>query len=186
MKTKRLVRELTACSMAIALAGAAPTALAGDDQPKRGMTGPGMMDGYGPQANGPCMPNGYGPGMMHGNGMMPGYGPGMMPGYGSGMMPGYGPGMMPGYGAGSSNLGRLTEGQQERLREIQQEAQEERWDQIREMQERHREFYRLQLADEPDYEAIKEKSREISELRQEMMEQHINTQKKMREALEQN
>ncbi|MCL7744140.1 hypothetical protein LV476_04125 [Guyparkeria hydrothermalis] len=203
MRKSTFVRELTACSLAIALAGAAPTAVADNDQPRRGMMGPGMMDGYGPYGPGygmqgaaPCVPGGYGPGMMgpgmmhgYGPGMMqgygPGYGPGMMPGYGAGMMQGYGPGMMaPGYGTGSSNLGRLTEKQRERLRELQQEEQQEHLELMQQMQEHQRELYRMQLADDPDYEAIKKKSRHLNELQQEMAEERIEMHRKMRDILE--
>ena len=206
---KRLLRELTACGLAATMLTAAPAALAEDDQPRRGMMGPGMMgpgmmnnsgpygSGYGMRGAPPCTPGGYGPGMMgpgmmqgYGPGMMQGYGPGMMggygPGYGPGMMQGYGPGMMaPGFGMGSSNLGRLTEEQHERLRELQQQEQKELWESMQKMQDRQREIQRMQLADEPDYDAIKEKSREISELQQEMAEERIDMHKRMREALDQ-
>ena len=203
MKQTRLVRNLTACSLAAALLGAAPMmAVADDDRPRRGMMGPGMMEGYGPygpgygmQGAGPCAPGGYGPGMM-GPGMMQGYGPGMMqgygPGYGPGMMQGYGPmhgyggGMMaPGYGVGSSNLGRLTEKQRERMQELQQEEQKDHWELMQKMQERQRELYRMQLADEPDYDAIKKKSRELGKLQQEMAEERIEMHRQMRNVLEQ-
>lgn len=203
MKQTRLVRNLTACSLAAALLGAAPMmAVADDDRPRHGMMGPGMMEGYGPygpgygmQGAGPCAPGGYGPGMM-GPGMMQGYGPGMMqgygPGYGPGMMQGYGPmhgyggGMMaPGYGVGSSNLGRLTEKQRERMRELQQEEQKDHWELMQKMQERQRELYRMQLADEPDYDAIKKKSRELGKLQQEMAEERIEMHRQMRNVLEQ-
>ncbi|KTG17531.1 MULTISPECIES: periplasmic heavy metal sensor [unclassified Guyparkeria] len=211
MKQIRLVRNLTACSLAVALLGSAPMmAVADDDQPRRGMMGPGMMDGYGPygpgygmQGAGPCAPGGgygsgmMGPGMMHGYGpgMMQGYGPGYgqgmmqgygpMHGYGGGMMQGYGPGMMaPGYGMGSSNLGRLTEKQRERMRELQQEEKKEHWERMQKMQQHQRELYRMQLADEPNYDAIKEKSRELGKLQQEMAEERIEMHRKMRDVLE--
>ena len=203
MKQSKLVRNLTACSLAAAMLGAMPLAVAGDDRPPRA-----MMDGYGPhgpsygmQGAGPCVPGGgYGPGTM-GPGMMQGYGPGMMrgygpgygagygpgpmQGYGPGMMQGYGPGMMgPGYGAGSSNLGRLTDKQRERIGKLQQKNQEEHWKLMQKMQDRQRELYRMQLADDPDYEAIKEKSRELGELQQEMAEERIEMHRQMRNVLE--
>ena len=197
MNKSRLVRELTACTLAAAVVGATPAALADDDTPRRGMMGPGMMmDGNGPygpgygqgmHGGGPCV---YGPGAMHGSGqgmMMPGYrmmgpgysmGPGMMgPGYG------YGP-MMGGYGWGSSNMGRLTEQKAERLREIQQERWQQHAELMEQMHERQRELYRMQLADDPDYEAIKKKSREIGKLQQEMALHRIEAHQQMQEALE--
>lgn len=199
MKQTSLIRKLTACSLAATLMSAAPMmAMADDDRPHRGMMGSGMMDGYGPgygmQGAAPCAPGSYGPGMM-GPGMMhgygPAYGPGMMQGYGpmhgygGGMMQGYGPGMMaPGYGVGSSNLGRLTEKQRERMRELQQEEREAHWELMQKMQERHRELYRMQLADDPDYDAIKKKSRELGKLQQEMAEERIEMHRQMRNVLE--
>ena len=116
MRRARLARELTACTLAVALAGAASTALADDDMPRRGMTGPGMMDGTGPHGPGYGygQGQGYGPGYGYGQGQGygPGYGYGMRGGgpcggYGRGMTGpgygGYGPGMVgPGYGRGAS------------------------------------------------------------------------------------
>ncbi|WP_322520678.1 hypothetical protein SR882_07725 [Guyparkeria halophila] len=242
MIRKRLLRELTACGLAATMLTAAPAVLADDDKPRRGMYGPGMMDGSGPygpgygqgygqgygpgygmQGGAPCTPGaGYGQGMMgpgmmgpgmmgpgygggygggYGHGMMqPGYGPGMMgPGYGAG----YGPGMMgPGYGQGMMGSGGygpmmngsgpgwggqpLSEKQRERMRELQQEEQKAHWERMQKMQDRQRELQRLQLAEEPDYDAIKEKSREIGELQQQMAEERIEMHKRMREALDQN
>jgi Spy/CpxP family protein refolding chaperone len=57
---------------------------------------------------------------------------------------------------------------------------------MQKMQDRQRELQRLQLAEEPDYDAIKEKSREIGELQQQMAEERIEMHKHMREALDQN
>lgn len=165
----------------------------------------GYGQGYGPgygMANGaPCTPGaGYGPGYgagMMGPGMMgPGYG-GYGGGYGQGMMgPGYGPGMMGPGMMGPGNYGPmmngsgpgwggepLSERQRERVRELQQEEQKEHWERMQKMQDRQRELQRLQLAEEPDYDAIKEKSREIGELQQQMAEERIEMHKRMREAL---
>lgn len=103
MRTVRLVRELTACALAVAVAGAAPAALSDEHMPRQGMYGPGMMDGSGPY--GP----GYGPGMMGPGG---GYGPGMMgPGYRGGCQPGMmGPGYGGGYGPGMMGPGMMGPG----------------------------------------------------------------------------
>lgn len=213
MRQASIFRQITACVLATALVGAAPAALADNDMPRRGMMGPGMMNGGGPygpgygqghgygpgmQGAGPC--GGYGPGMMGpgygygpgygmGPGMMQGYGPGMMgPGYGMGpgmmMGPGYGP-MMGGYGWGSSNMGRLTEKQVERLRQIQQDEWKNNAKLMQQMQERQRELYRMQLADQPDYDAIEKKSRQIGQLQQQMTQHRIEMQKRMQEALDQ-
>lgn len=170
--------------------------------------GPGMMGpggGYGPGMMGPgyrggCQPGmmdpgyggGYGPGMMgrgssYGPGMMMrGYGPGMMGpgqggGYGPGMMgPGYGGGYVPEWGAGGQ---RLTDQQRDRLRDVQGEQHDKQVELMQKMQERQRELYRLQLADEPNYEAIKQKSREIGNLQQKMAEERIEAHKRMEKAL---
>ncbi|MCL7744383.1 periplasmic heavy metal sensor [Guyparkeria hydrothermalis] len=197
MRKARLIRELTACTLAVAIVGAAPASFA-DDEPRRGAYGPGMMmgGGYGP---------GYGPGMM-GGGYGPGYGPGMMgrgyggnygPGYGSGYGPGmmgggYGPGMMgPGYGGGYApewgwNGQRLTDQQRDRLRAIQEDQQEKQYKLMQKMQDRQRELYRMQLAADPDYEAIKKKSREIGDLQQQMAQERIEAHKRMEKALGEN
>ncbi len=104
------------------------------------------------------------------------------------MMGGYGPGMMglgydgyaPQWRAG---VQRLTDRQRDRLRDIQAEQHEKQFELMREMQDRQRELYRMQLADEPDYEAIKKKSREIGDLQQKMAEERIEAHKRMEKAL---
>lgn len=227
MRKVRLVRELSACALAVVVAGAAPAALSDEHMPRQGMYGSGMMGGSGPY--GPGFGSGYGPGMMgpgggYGPGMMGpgyrggcqpgmmdpgyggGYGPGMMGrgssygpgmmmrGYGPGMMGpgqggGYGPGMMgPGYGGGyvpewGAGGQRLTDQQRDRLRDVQGEQHDKQVELMQKMQERQRELYRLQLADEPNYEAIKQKSREIGNLQQKMAEERIEAHKRMEKAL---
>ncbi len=104
--------------------------------------------------------------------------------------------MMGGYGPGIRGLGydgyapqwraggqRLTDRQRDRLRDIQAEQHEKQFELMRKMQDRQRELYRMQLADEPDYEAIKKKSREIGDLQQKMAEERIEAHKRMEKAL---
>jgi len=185
-----------------------------DDDRPRGSPGPGMMhDGgaYGPgmmrgggSGYGPGMSPGYGNGYGPGYGMMPGYGPGMMPGYGHGPgmmqgygpMPGYGPmqgpgmGMMPGYGPGTWDQGQqrypheLTDEQRQRLQRIQREHQERNWELMDRMREEQRRLYRLDQAPTPDWDAIEKSTRRLGELRQQMIERELQTQRRTHELLQ--
>ena len=205
MRQRTHWRQLAACSLAAALLGSSPVALGADtdqDRP-RGTQGPGMMHdggGYGPgmmRGGGP----GYGPGTRsgydngYGRGYENGYGPGygMMPGYGPGMMQGYdpmhGPGMMPGYGPRMGDQDQryprdLTDEQRQRLQRIQREHQERNWELMDRMREEQRQLYRLEQDATPDWDEIEKSTRRMGELRQQMIERRLQTQRRMHEVLQ--
>lgn len=177
MNNTRHFSRLAAYTLAVVLAGTAPTLLAA--QPKIppqsdyggwgcGM-GPGMMGGYG---------GGYGmgPGMMGGYGH--GMGPGMMGGYGHGM----GPGMMGGYwGSGLD----LTEEQQAKINKIQDESRKSHWALMSTMMDQQAKLRDLYSAPKRDAAAIDEAYKAFGKLQQQMYDTSVEAQKRMEAVLTQ-
>lgn len=190
MNNTRHFRQLAAYTLAIVLAGAAPSLWAA--QPKTspqaqggyggwgyGM-GPGMMGsyggGYGGYGMGPGMMGGYGYGM--GPGMMGGYGmgPGMMGGYGYGM----GPGMMGGYwGSGID----LTEEQQAKINKIQDETRKTHWALMSAMMDQQAKLRDLYAAPKRDQAAIDQAYKAFGNLQQQMYNTSVDAQKRIEAVL---
>ncbi len=158
--------------------------------------GPGMMGGYGGGGMGPGMMGGYGGGYgmgsgMMGPGMMGGYGggygmgsgmmgPGMMGGYGGGygMGPGMmGPGMMGGYG-GCSGYGtgqgmNLSETQRTKLRDLNDQLRKEHWNVMGKMMDVYNKLRDAYATEKPDPNEIGTLYSQVSQLRQQMIEAHV-------------
>ena len=158
--------------------------------------GPGMMGGYGGYGMGPGMMGGYGgygmgPGMMGGYGGY-GMGPGMMGGYGGygmapGMMGGYGgygmgPGMMGGYGGyGPAVAGvlDLTDQQQRKIEDIQENLGKQQWGL---MQSMHSQMLALPQAydqENLDVDAIMKTQKALSDTRLQMLRNNLEAQKQI-------
>lgn len=149
--------------IALLLAGGASVAHACD----------GYYEGYGYGMGQGMM--GMGPGMMSpgmmGPGMM-GMGPGMM---GSGMM---GPGMMGGYGAGPGML-NLTEQQQNKMAQIQEEVRRKHWDLMGKMNAEQMKLQQLYYSGKRDSAAIEAQHKKVYQLQREMDESRIDAQGRM-------
>ncbi len=119
---------------------------------------------------------GYGYGM--GQGMM-GMGPGMM-GMDHGMMGGYGmgPGMMGGYGAGQG-MPSLTEQQQNKMAQIQEEVRKKHWDLMGKMNEEQMKLQQLYYSGKRDSAAIEAQHKKIYQLQREMDESWLDAQGRM-------
>jgi len=163
MNTTRHFSRLAACSLVVALTGAAPALQAEQTDP----------------------PNPYGPGMMGGYGM----GPGMMGGYGMGhgMMGGYGmgPGMMGGYGMGNYwGIGLdLTDEQQAKVNTIQDETRKSHWTLMGEMMNQQARLRDLNLAPKRDSAAIDATYKEVGQLQQKMYNASVEAHKRMEAVL---
>lgn len=172
MNTTRHVSRLAACSLALALIGAAP-ALQAEQANRPCPDGPGMM---GSSGMGPGM-GGYGPGMMGGYGMGPGMGGGY--GMGPGMMGGYGmgPGMMMGpyWGSGLD----LTDEQQTRINKIQDDTRTSHWNLMKDMMNQQARLRDLHLAPKRNDAAIDSAYKEIGKLQQRMYDDSVQAQKRM-------
>ena len=170
---QHLKRLLVAAILAAASAGAIGQPRSQDS----GSPGAGpweRSDGYG-----------YGPGMMRGEG----YGPGWMGGYGSGMTDGYGPGMMGGYGTGMMGgfggpgvsgllLGRgspveLTEEQRNRVKQISDGERKQHWALMGKMMDEQAKLRDLLEQQTPDPKAVGAAYGAIAQLRQQMLESHL-------------
>ena len=145
--------------------------------------GPGMMyGGYGGYGMGPGMMGGYGmgPGMMYGGGYGGwGMGPGMMGGRGYGGY-GMGPGMM--YGWGGQAL-KLSDKQREEWNKLQQETMNKNWALMGQM---HDQMFKLQeqyAKDKPDPKAVGDAYSKLSDLRRQMIENHIRAQNQFESSL---
>ena len=112
---------------------------------------------------------GYGYGMGHG---MMGMGPGMM---GPGMM---GPGMMGGYGAGPGML-NLTEQQQNKMAQIQEEVGRKHWDFMGRMNVEQMKLQQLYYSDKRDSAAIEAQHKKVYQLQREMDESRMDAQGRM-------
>ena len=125
--------------------------------------------------------NGYnmGPGMMGGYGQAQGYGmgPDMMGSYGSGYGQGYGmgSGMMGGYGPGS-NL-NLSAEQRSKIRKIQDDARHKQWELMGKMQDEQAQMSEQYYANNRDDAALSKNYRKMSDLRHQMFDLSLSTQK---------
>lgn len=105
---------------------------------------------------------GYGYGMRHG--MM---GPGMM-----------GPGMMGGYGAGPGML-NLTEQQQNKMAQIQEEVRKKHWDLMGKMNAEQMKLQQLYYSGKRDSATIEAQHKKIYQLQREMDESRVDAQGRM-------
>jgi len=192
MNTKQ---KLVGALAAMALLGTVASASAQQGQPYYGYgMGPGMM-GMGPGMMGPGMmgmgPGMMGPGMMGmgprgmwgdwddwddrymGRGMMgPGMmGPGMM---GPGMM---GPGMMGGYGYGPAL--DLTEQQQAKIAQIQEDFRKKQWDLAAKMDAEQAKLNEIYYSGKRDPAAIDNQYKKIYDLRRQMIQIQVDAQNRM-------
>ena len=165
MNNTRHFSRLAAYTLAVVLAGTAPTLLAA--QPK--ILPQSDYGGWG------C---GMGPGMMGGYGGGYGMGPGMMGGYGHGM----GPGMMGGYwGSGLD----LTEEQQAKINKIQDESRKSHWALMSTMMDQQAKLRDLYSAPKRDAAAIDEAYKAFGKLQQQMYDTSVEVQKRMEAVLTQ-
>lgn len=112
---------------------------------------------------------GMGPGMMGmGHGMMDG----MMGGYGMG------PGMMGGYGAGQG-MPNLTEQQQNKMAQIQEEVRKKHWDLMGKMNAEQMKLQQLYYSGKRDPAAIEAQHKQIYQLQREMDESWLDAQSRM-------
>jgi Spy/CpxP family protein refolding chaperone len=150
--------------------------------------GPGMGGyGMGPGMMAPgMMPYGMGPGMVA-PGMMPyGMGPGMGGyGMGPGMMGGrgMGPGMMGGYVAGPEL--NLTEEQRSQITKIQSELRQKHAEVMAKMQAEMLQMRELFASNNNDEAALSTIFKKMTDLRQEMFDQLLSTQKQVNGVLTQ-
>jgi len=114
---------------------------------------------------------GYGPGMMGGYG--PGYGPGMMGGYGPGH--GYGPGMMGGYGGGPFAALNLTDEQQKKIFDLQEQNRRKNFDTMSKMRAEMFQMRRLYNSDKLDEKAVLEQQKKVDELRRQVLASRLET-----------
>ena len=189
MNTKQ---KLVGALAAMALLGTVASASAQQEQPYYGYgMGPGMMGGWCPMCGmGPGMmgmgPGMMGPGMMGmgprgmwgdwddwddrymGRGMM---GPGMM---GPGMM---GPGMMGGYGYGPAL--DLTEQQQAKIAQIQEDFRKKQWDLAAKMDAEQAKLNEIYYSGKRDPAAIDNQYKKIYDLRRQMIQIQVDAQNRM-------
>ena len=166
---------------------------ASDDDGGNTGYGPGMMGGYGGYGMGPGMMGGYGgygmgPGMMGGYGGY-GMGPGMMGGYGGygmgpGMMGGYGGygmgrGMMGGYGPAMAGVLDLTDQQQRKIEDIQENLGKQQWGLMQSMHSQMSALPRQSDQQNLDVDAIMKAQKALSDTRLQMMRNALEAQKKL-------
>jgi Spy/CpxP family protein refolding chaperone len=125
-----------------------------------GWMGPGMMDGHG-----------YG--MMGGQGM----GPGMMGGYGGG------PGMMGGYGMGPYAMLGLSDDQRNKINKIHDAERKQHWAIMGKMMDVENKQRDLLAHSEPDPKKVGAAYAEMSKLRQQMLETHVQANNDMQKVL---
>ncbi|MBE0614622.1 MAG: Spy/CpxP family protein refolding chaperone [Burkholderiales bacterium] len=139
------------------------------DQPQ-GAYGHGMMGGYGP---------GYGQGQGYnmGPGMMGGYGQGYgrNQGYGQNQGYGMGPGMMGDYGP-QANV-NLSPEQRGKIAKIQEHARRKQWELMGKMQDEQAHMNEQYYSDDRDDDAVSKSYRRMSELRHQMFDLSLSTQK---------
>ncbi|WP_372592570.1 Spy/CpxP family protein refolding chaperone, partial [Guyparkeria sp.] len=80
----------------------------------------------------------------------------------------------------------LTDQQRQRLQEIREKNSEKMGELMEQMEERQRELYRLNQAPDPDYDAMRETTKAIGELQQQMAKERIEARKQMHEAVTDN
>lgn len=136
-----------------------------------GMMGYGMMGGYG---------GGYGPGMMGGYG---GYGPGMMgPGMGYGMMGGYGGAYGPGMMGGFYGL-NLSNDQQKKIAQIEENTRKKNWDLMGKLQEEHVTLQNLLAQERPDPGKVGAEYDRVSGLQKQMMQNGLQARNQIESVL---
>lgn len=124
---------------------------------------------------------GHGYGMMGGYGQGQGYnmGPGMMGGYGQGYGQnqgyGMGPGMMGDYGPQSDV--NLSPEQRGKIAKIQEHARRKQWELMGKMQDEQAHMNDQYYSDNRDDDALSKDYRKMSELRHQMFELSLSTQK---------
>lgn len=128
------------------------------------------------EAYGPCQ-NGMQMGMM---------GPGVGMGYGMGMMGGP---MMggPGYGQGYGNpmaMMNLSDDQRQKLFDLQQKAQKERWEHMTDMQEAMLELQKEWAKEDPNPDTVSKAYQKMSDIRLEMMREGLETRQQMMQMLD--
>jgi Spy/CpxP family protein refolding chaperone len=144
--------------------------------------GPGMMGGYGP---GDC---GYGPGYGMGPGMMGGgmggygMGSGMMGGYGPGGY-GMGPGMMGGNGPGAYFGLKLSDEQQRKIADIQEEQWRKQWALMNSMHELRFKELRAEQSGKADDAEARKTYQAMADLRKQMFENSLDTRKRINSVL---
>lgn len=130
----------------------------------------GMMGGgYGPCQNGMEMGM-MGPGMSYGMGMM-----------GGPMMGG------PGYGQGYGNpmaMMNLSDDQRQKLFDLQQKAQKERWEHMTDMQEAMLELQKEWAKEDPNPDTVSKAYQKMSDIRLEMMREGLETRQQMMQMLD--
>ena len=158
MKRMNLRKTLSA---AVLIGGTMVAASAMADQPQ---------GAYGPGYN-------MGPGMMGGYSQGQGYGmgPGMMGGYGQGTGYGMGPGMMGDYGP-QSNL-NLSAEQRGKIAKIQEDARRKQWELMGKMEDEQAHMNGQYYSDNRDDAALSKDYRKMSELRHQMFDLSLSTQK---------
>ena len=123
----------------------------------------------------------YGPGYGMGPGMMGGYGPGY--GTGPGMMGGYGPdygmssGMMGGY-LSRSDL-NLTAEQRSKIAKIQNDVRRKHWELMGKMQDEQAQMNEQYYSDQRDDAALSKSYRKMSDLRHQMFDLSLSTQRQI-------
>ena len=147
----------------VLIGGTIMAASATADQPQ-GAYGHGMMGGYGP---------GYGQGQGYnmGPGMMGGYGPGY--GMGPGMMGGYGPG----YDRGADL--NLTADQRGKIAKIQGDARRKQWNLMGKMQDEQSQMNEQYYSANRDDAALSKSYRKMSDLRHQIFDLSLSTQKQI-------
>ena len=139
--------------------------------------GNGGMMGGGYGGYGPCQGGAMGPGMGMGMGMM---GSGM----GMGMMGGP---MMGGQGYGYGNpmgMMNLSDEQRQKMFDVQQKAQKERWEHMADMQEAMADLQKEWAKDEPNPDAVTAAYEKMSDIRLEMMREGLETRQEMMQMLD--
>jgi len=117
----------------------------------------------------------YGHGMMGGYGQGYGMGPGMMGGYGQNQRYGMGPGMMGDYGP-QSNV-NLSAEQRGKIAKIQQDARRKHWELMGKMQDEQARIAEQYYSDNRDDEALSKDYRKMLDLRHQMFDLSLSTQK---------
>jgi len=130
----------------------------------------------------PPFGRGYGcmePGMMGGYGMMggQGMGPGMMGGYGGG------PGMMGGYGMGPYTMLNLSDDQRSKINKIHDAERKQHWAIMGKMMDVENTQRDLLAQSEPDPKKVGAAYAEMSKLRQQMLETHVQANNDMQKVL---
>jgi Spy/CpxP family protein refolding chaperone len=134
------------------------------------------QDGYG---HGYGMMGGYGPGYGHGQGQGYNMAPGMMGGYGQGYGQnqgyGMGPGMMGDYGPQSDV--NLSAEQRGKIAKIQEDARRKQWELMGKMQEEQARMNEQYYSENRDDAALSKDYRRMSDLRHQMFDLSLSTQK---------